>query len=116
MASFVHFKMNPTSGIGSTPVMILGNDKHTCLIDGIVLANVTDNQIAITLTIAREVTVGTETYFTLAQKILLQPFDRVDALVNASLTLEAGDLLYAASHFSKDLFNSFVSYRELTEN
>ena len=112
---FVNFRMNPTSGIGSTPVIIFGNDACTCLIDGIVLANVTDNPIVITLAIAREVTIGAETYFTLARQISIQPNDRVDVLLNATLTLEVGDLLYASSDYSSNLFNSFVSYRELTE-
>jgi hypothetical protein len=67
------------------------------------------------MTIAREVTIGTETYFTLARQISLQPNDRVDVLLNATLTLEPGDLLYASSDYSSNLFNSFVSYRELTE-
>jgi len=112
---FVNFRMNPTSGIGSTPVIIFGNDVYTCLIDGIVLANVTDNPIVITLAIAREVTIGAETYFTLGGQISLQPNDRVDVLLNTTLTLEPGDLLYASSDYSSNLFNSFVSYRELTE-
>ena len=112
---FVNFKMNPTSGIGSTPVIIFGNDAYTCLIDGIVLANVTENPIVITLAIAREVTIGTESYFTLGGQISLQPNERVDVLLNATLTLEPGDLLYASSDYSSNLFNSFVSYRELTE-
>ena len=115
MTPFVNFRMNPTSGIGSTPVIIFGNDACTCLIDGIVLANVTDNPIVITLAIAREVTIGTESYFTLGGQISLQPNDRVDVLLNATLTLEPGDLLYASSDYSSNLFNSFVSYRELTE-
>jgi len=112
---FVNFRMNPTSGIGSTPVTIFGNDAYTCLVDGIVLANVTDNPIAITMAIAREVTIGTESYFTLARQIPLQPNECVDVLLNRTLTLEPGDLLYASSDYSSNLFNSFVSYRELTE-
>ena len=114
-APFVNFRMNPTSDIGSTPVIIFGNDAYTCLIDGIVLANITNNVIVVTLAIAREVTLGTESYFTLAREISIQPYDRIDALLNATLTLEPGDLLYASSDYSSNLFNSFVSYRELTE-
>jgi hypothetical protein len=112
---FVNFRMNPTSGIGSTPVIIFGNDACTCLIDGIILANTTNNVIVVTLTVAREVTIGAETYFTLGGQISIQPNDRVDVLLNATLTLQPGDLLYASSDYSSNLFNSFVSYRELTE-
>ena len=112
---WVNFKMTPTKEIGSTPTLIFGNDTHTCLMDGIVLANITDAVILVTLTVAREVTVGTETDFILGNQIPLQPNDRVDVLLNATLTLEAGDLLYASSDYSSNLFNTFVSYRELTE-
>ena len=104
-APFVNFRMNPTSDIGSTPVIIFGNDAYTCLIDGIVLANITNNVIVVTLAIAREVTLGTESYFTLAREISIQPYDRIDALLNATLTLEPGDLLYASSDYSSNLFN-----------
>ena len=114
-APFVNFRMNPTSNIGSTPMIIFGNDAYTCLIDGIVLANISNNVIVVTLAIAREVTQGSESYFTLARQISIQPYDRIDALLNVTLTLEPGDLLYASSDYSSNLFNSFVSYRELTE-
>ena len=114
-APFVNFRMNPTSNIGSTPMIIFGNDAYTCLIDGIVLANISNNVIVVTLAIAREVTQGSESYFTLARQISIQPYDRIDALLNVTLTLDPGDLLYASSDYSSNLFNSFVSYRELTE-
>jgi hypothetical protein len=114
-APFVTFKMAPTLNISNTPALIFGNDQHTCLMDGIVLANTTDNAIGVTLSIAREVTVGTETYFTLVNQQSIPANSRVDVLLNASLTLEAGDLLYASSDYSNNTFNTFVSYRELLE-
>ena len=114
-APFVNFRMNPIYTISSTPILIFGNDQHTCLIDGIVLSNLTDQVILVTLTVARETEVGEETLFVLADEIPIQPFDRVDALLNLALTLEPGDLLYAQSDYSENIFNAFVSYRELTE-
>lgn len=112
---WVNFKMTPTQDVSSTPTIIFGNDVHTCLLDGVVLANISDTIILVTLSIAREVTVGTETDFILGDQIPLQPHDRVDVLCNTTLTLEAGDLLYASSDDASHLFNTFVSYRELTE-
>jgi len=112
---FVNFKMLPTLNIDSTPMLIFGNDQYTCVLDGIFLASVTNNIILITLYVAREVSIGTETDFILANQISLNPNDRCDVLQNTSMILEPGDLLYASSDFSGNIFNSFVSYRELTE-
>ena len=114
-APFVNFRMTPTQTISSTPTLIFGNDQHTCLIDGIVLSNLTDKVILVTLTVAREIEVGEETLFVLADEIPIQSSDRIDALLNMALTLESGDLLYAQSDYSENIFNAFVSYRELTE-
>ena len=113
---FVNFKMKPTGNIGSTPVIIFGNDVHTCLIDGIVLANLNDNPIMVTLAVAREEMSSAEIYYTYSNNIPIQAYGRVDVLLNAALTLEPGDLLYASSDYSSNLFNSFVSYRELIES
>ena len=112
---FVNFKMQPTSTINSTPVIIFGNDQHTCLIDGIVLANTTDSPIEVKVSVTREGVEGTKIYFSLANKIVIQSGDRTDILINAALTLEPGDLLYASSDYSTNSFDTFVSYRELTE-
>jgi hypothetical protein len=113
---FVNFKMWPTKNIGSTSTIIFGNDAFPCLIDGVVLANVTNNPIVVTLEIAREITIGEESYFTFGSQIAIGAFERVDVLFNSSLTLQAGDLLYAYSDYSSNIFNSFVSYRELAES
>ena len=109
------FKMTPTRHVGSTPTLIFGNDVYTCLIDEIILANVTDGTILVTLSIAREVTIGTETDFIFRKQVIIQPNDSFSFPFNRGLTLEAGDLLYAFSDYSSNLFNTFVSYHELTE-
>jgi len=111
---FVNFKMQPTLNISSTPELIFGS-QYTSILDSIVLANQTDGNIIVSLYILREVVQDNATEFTLANKIILSPKERLDLLDAATLTLEAGDLLYAFSDFSGNLFNSFVSYRELTE-
>jgi hypothetical protein len=106
--------MKPTLNIASTPTLIFGSE-HTCILDGLVLANQTDSTIIVSLYILREVVQNNATEFSLANKIILQPNERTDILDAATLTLESGDLLYAYSDFSGNTFNSFVSYRELTE-
>jgi len=112
---FVNFKMTPTLNIGSTPTLIFGNDLYTCLIDSVFISNVTDNLMLVTVYIAREQTIGTETDFIFSNQIALPPSERIDVLQGSTLTVEAADLLYAYSDSSSNLFNTFVSYRELTE-
>lgn len=112
---FVNFKMLPTLKIGSTPTIIFGSDQCTCLIDGIVLANLTPSAIIVTVYVSREITSGAETKIVFANHVSIQSNDRVDLLLNCSLTLQPGDLLYAFSNYSYNIFNTFVSYRELVQ-
>lgn len=112
---FVSFKMAPTATIGNTPTLIFGNDAHTCLLDGLVLTNLIDQAILVSLAVAREVTLGIETTFPFINQLSLPAKAWVDVLFNTSLTLEPGDLLYATSDYSNHFFNAFVSYRELME-
>jgi len=107
--------MLPTLKVGSSPTIIFGSDLYTCLIDGIVLANLTTNAIFVTVYVSREITTGTDTKFIFANHVSIQASDRVDLLLNCALTLQAGDLLYAFSNYSYNTFNSFVSYRELVQ-
>lgn len=113
--SFVNWKMAPMANINSTPTLIFGNDQHTCIVDGIILANLVDNVILVSLSVTREVEIGVETTFVLAQQLPLQPYEKIDALLNMTLTLEPGDLLYTNSDYASNSFNAFVNYRELTE-
>lgn len=117
VAPFVTFLMKPTSNISSTPTIVFGNDVHTCIVDGFIISNKspTSQEIYVTIKLAREITIGVESYFTLANSVSLAKNANIDIMLNASLTLQAGDLLYASSSFSSDLFDIFVSYRELLE-
>lgn len=107
--------MHPTLKVGSTPTLILGSDQYTCLIDGIVLVNLTSSAIIVTVYVIREITEGKGTNIVFANHVSIQSNDRVDLLLNCSLTLQHGDLLYAFSNYSNNIFNTFVSYRELVQ-
>lgn len=112
---FVNWKMLPTANINSTPTLIFGNDQHTCLVDGVILSNLVSNVILVTLSVIREIEVGVETSFVLASQLSLNPNEKPESLLEMSLTLEPGDLLYANSDYSGNLFNTFVTYREFLE-
>lgn len=111
---FVVFKMWPTVNINSTPTLIFGNDQNSCLLDSLLVSNITDNVIIVKFYILREVE-ETPIEFVLANNIVINANDRIDLLKDSTLTLELGDTLYAYSDFSGNLFNTFVSYRSLTE-
>lgn len=112
---FVNFKMEPTGEISSTETLIFGNDQHTCLVEGVVLSNLTEQVILVTLSLAREEVVGEEALFVLASEIPIEASSYINVLSDMTLILEPGDLLYAHSDYSDNLFNAFVNYRELTE-
>lgn len=111
---FVSFKMQPTLNVNSTPTLIFGS-QVTCLLDSVLLANQGETSLVASLWIAREVEPGQETDFMLARRVPLAPFAPLDVLLQTTLTLEPGDLLYAQSDYSDNLFNSFVSYRAFNE-
>ena len=116
MTSFVNFKMQPIGPINSTKTLVFGNDLYTCILDGLLLSNLTNNSIRITLWLSRETDIGVDTEFILMNQVTLPENGQVDVLENISLTLESGDLLYAASDFSSNSFNVFISYRALEES
>ena len=113
---FVNFRMTPTLNVGSTPTLIFGS-QNTCAIEGIVLANQTESPITVSVYVLREShpTPGAPTEYLFANKVSIEALDRIDILLGLALTLEATDLLFAYSDFSSTIFNTFVSYRELTE-
>jgi len=87
------------------------NDTLTCLVDSIFLTNLMQKDISVTLSFFRS-----GEYYILANDFSIPPNSSVDILVGSTLTFQPGDLLYAASNYSNNTFNSFVSYRELTGN
>lgn len=111
---FVNFKQYITQDINNTPTLIFGSE-FNCILDSIILSNKTNSKIIASLYILREVDKDKATECTLANKIVIEPNSLLDILESATLTLEAGDLLYAYSDFSENVFNSFISYRELIE-
>lgn len=113
---WVNYLMSAESDINSTPRLIFGNDQHTCIIDGIILSNKTidENAINISLYFIREVNL-VPVYFYLYNEIQLGKNETVDVLVNKTLFLEPGDIMYAVSNNVRHVFDTFVSYRVLNE-
>ena len=114
---FVNFRMKPTKNIGSTPALIFGSS-CACVIAGIIIANQTQNALLYSLYLLREE--GTPTpseavEYPFVLDMRLEGQKSIDWVEGKDLILEAGDTLYAYSDYDGNLFNTFVSYRELTE-
>lgn len=114
MPPFVGFKMQPTLSIESTPTVIFQSDV-TCLLDSVLLSSQVAVPLIASVWITREDAEGGQIACMLAQNVSLNPFERLDLLKDTTLTLEPDDLLYAASDYTGNLFNTFVSYRALYE-
>lgn len=115
---FVDFLMQPTKGINSTPILIFGKDEQrTCILESLVLANQTDNQILVSVYLLREegepTTIAVE--YPLVTNKPLPAFESIDWLQGKSLTMSQGDLLFAYSDSIDSYFSTFVSYKELNE-
>jgi hypothetical protein len=114
---FVAFSMTPTSSISSTPVLIFGS-QNTCILTSILIANQVNNPPLVSLYLLRESepTPGNPTEYSILQNYRLEANARMDVLAETSpFNLESGDTLYAFSDDNSNLFNTFVSYRELQE-
>jgi len=109
--------MKPTKNIGATPTLIFGSS-YACVIAGIIIANQTQNALLFSLYLLREE--GTPTpseavEYPFNLNMHLESQKSMDWLEGKDLILQAGDTLYAYSDYDGNLFNTFVSYRELTE-
>ncbi len=112
---FVIFDRQLTANINSTPTIIFGEDQHTCFVQGVIITNMTDNIILVTLYRAIEETPGIETDIVTGNKIPVQPYCLQDILAGTYLIIKPGDLLYALSDFSGNIFNTTVNFHKLTE-
>lgn len=112
-APYVNFKTQATENIESTPTIIFGNDQHTCLINNVLITNLSDqNEITVKLYMAREVTIGIDTDFPIAKNIIVKDYLNFEEI---PWIFEPGDLLYANSYDYQSTFNTLVSYLELTQ-
>lgn len=115
-APFVIFRQTATKDIGSTPVFVFGS-QYACILDGLIISNQVDNDILFSLYLLREegepTPLPVEYPFILNKSLAAK--DSLDWLYGKNLTLEAGDTLWAYSDYSDHLFNTMISYRELTE-
>ena len=114
---FVNFKLQVTKNIGSTPTLIFGS-QFGCMIDGMIFANQVDTQILFSFYLLREEGTPTPTEAVEYPFVLNKPLaakDSIDWLESKSLFLQPGDTIFAYSDYNDNLFNTFVSYRELTE-
>lgn len=111
-APYVNAKNFITQQINSTPTLIFGNDQHTCLIQQVLFVNLSEvNEININLYILKEID-NIPQEITIANNIKV-----LDSLIyeNIPLIFEPGDLLFAYSFQYGSIFNTEVSYLELTE-
>jgi len=113
---FVNFKQHPTKEISSTPSLIFGS-QFGCIIDGLIISNQTDSTILFSLYLLREEGEPTPVpvEYPVVSNRTLAAKDSIDIFKECSFTMEPEDTLYAYSDYVDNLFNTFVSYRELNE-
>lgn len=107
---WVNFKLYTTAQVGSTPTLVFGS-QQACIIDEVQITNTIQEKILVDITILREDGIN---YFFLKQQPI-NVYGIVNVLKGSVLYLEPGDLLYANSDFSGNLFDCLVSYRQLNE-
>lgn len=112
---FVDYKMDPTSGITTTPIKVFSKN-YNCIIDGISIVNMVNNTINVGLYMTRQPSLAAPIdMYDLRKNITLNSYQSLDILHGESFNLEYTDALFAYSDFSENIFNVFISYRALTE-
>lgn len=106
---FVNFKNELSEKISNSKNIILDNTDYVSIVDSIKYYNLTDNEIVIYTYISRD----NKDYE--YDSVSVKAFQRIDILNDETLTLLANDRLIASSDYSSNLFNSFVTYRQLIE-
>lgn len=114
---FVLPKLEITPDIGSSATKIFGS-QQSCYIDSISLCNTSDSDLFFDIKIIAErieddVPVVKEAYH--SRKRLLKSNETLELELGSLKSPESGDLIYANSDFSGNMFDALVSYRELTE-
>ena len=107
-----------TQNIESTPQPIFVNERHTCLIDSILLTNITETDIYISLYVLYEegeLTPSAIQHF-LHKNTYVPAQKTLELGFGEGLSLQAGDILFASSNYHANLFNAYVCYREIQEN
>ena len=110
MTPFVDFKLYTTVQIGSTPTLIFGKP-NTCRIDEVQITNTVSDNIFVDIYVLRED--GTTPFFRKHQAVAA--YQALNLLKGSLIILEAGDLLYASSDFSGNLFDCLISYEMFLE-
>ena len=114
---FQSFELKATKDIGSTPVLVFGSI-NACIVEGIVIANQVANSILYSFYLLREEGEPTPQplEYPFVSNVLLGSNESVDWLSGKNpIFLRANDTIWAYSDYYNNLFNVFVSYRELKE-
>jgi len=119
---WVNFLSTPRPNINSTHVSIFGNNylgsSHACIIDSIIICNTTNRDIFVSVYTLTERLIDSvltaQNTFKFFKRVV-PALKTIELLEGAGFNMEQGDLLYAFSDQSSNLFDSNVSYRELRE-
>lgn len=114
---FTNILMMPTYDIDSTPKLVFGS-QYTCKLDSIWICNTGDTELFTDFNLLTERIVNNQPISKNGPFIpnqVLKPKGYIELLLGSVAHIVAGDLLYANSDNSSNLFNCFISYREFTE-
>lgn len=110
------FDLIAVNNVNSEPKLIFGS-QNTCIIESMVFSNNLSTPVFFSFYLLREEgTPPVVSTYTCASSVSLDNNQSIDWLYNKnSLFLRAEDTLWAYSDYYDNVFNVFISYRELTE-
>jgi hypothetical protein len=110
---WVSFNLAPTANIDSTPLLVFGSESNS-IVDSIFVCNTTDQEIFVDITTLSERNLQPITTY-IVRNFLLPGYGSAELIKESVINLEAGDIIYANSDFSGNLFDCMISYRQLLE-
>lgn len=115
---FQDFDCFVTKDIGSTPTLIFGK-QNTCILESMIFANQVDNSILFSFYLLREEGSPTPTEaieYPFVLDLRMESKQSLDWLTGKNpLIVRGGDTLWAYSDYNINLFNTFISHRELKQ-
>jgi hypothetical protein len=109
-APFVNYHCVPLHELGPTPIELDIAKDHVCILDGLIVANNSEDNLTISVDLIRE-----GVCYEILSRYSLTFEETEDVFSNKTLYLKIGDKISVFCDPNQDRIHMFLSYRELVE-
>lgn len=109
-APFVNYHCVPLHELGPTPIELDIAENHACILDGLIVANNSEDNLTVSVDLIRE-----GVCYEILSGYSLTFGETEDVFSNKTLYLKIGDKISVFCDPNQDRIHMFLSYRELVE-